>query len=455
MKATTTGNDSLSKRILLDLQGGLRVSEIPTHYPVSLDQAKKLSRFKKMLELAKQNLEEEHYHRLQLLGIKSFPLAPLFKKTDWPGVAEVLSVITDETTRDELQMLINGLTEKRERIHEFKETADLILERLENTDKTLRIKEKELLQMQKEMDNQNKVFKRYPEPYRSFLSEYLGLYEGKLVLAKRLNPNWQRNLRKKGIIVYNEELYVHFLKDFLAFTEDLKSRHQRGLDYRWNSDSDKERIKKGTPWIDVPEDGKYKLPSAFNEQLSVAINKVNQELTEVKEKRVTIETELKTMKKKTVHSYMEMAEVSDFLSMINLKRHKELQDKALKWLFQRGFIAVAELTLPNGKRADIFAYNESQIVIFEVKSSQGDLKTDQKWKDYLPYCHEFYFLTPADLSHSVEEKIKNVNCGHYVEAGGSLKLIKTDDRPVNKVDQESELRFAAGQLLSRKFIYGY
>ena len=454
MKATITGTDTLSKRILLALESGLRVSEVPEHYPVSLDQVKRLSRFKKMLEAAKENLEEEYYERLSLLGIKSLPLSHLFKQSDWGGIAEILSVVTDETTREEIQLLINSLSEKRERIREFKENADLILVQLEDMDKALRIKEKELLQLQKEMDEKVKIFNGYSEPFRSFFSEYLGLYEGELVLVKRLNTNWQGDLRKKEIIVYDEELSVHFLKDFTAFSESLKNRHNRGLEYHWNSDKDLERINKTTPWVNASEDGKYKLPSAFSDQFSDSINRVKHELKEIQEKRLSIEKELKEMKSKTVHSYMELAEVSNFLSMIDLKRHKDLQSKALKWLFQRGFIAVAEFTLPNGKRVDIFAYNESQIVIFEIKVSYGDLMTDSKWTEYLPYCHDFYFLTPSDLASPVVEKIKELNCGQCVETGSSLKIIKQDDRLVNEIDQENELKFAAGQLLSRKFIYG-
>lgn len=455
MKATITGTDPLSIRILLALDDGLRVSEVPEHYPVSLDQVKRLSRFKKMLEATKENVEEEYYDRLALLGIKSLPLSNLMKQSDWGGVVEILSVVTDETTREEIQLLINGLSEKRERIREFKEHADLILVQLEDTDKALRIKEKELLHLQKDMNEKGKIFTRYSEPFRSFFSEYLGLYEGESVLAKRLNTNWQRDLRKKGILVYDEELSVHFVKDFNAFAESLKNRHSRGLEYHWNPDKDLERIHKKTPWVTVSEDGTYKLPSAFSDRFIDSMNIVKHELKEIKEKRLSIAKELKDMKSQTVHSYMELTEVSHVLSTIDLKRHKELQSKALKWLFQRGFIAVAEFTLPNGKRVDIFAYNESQIVIFEIKVSYGDLMTDSKWTEYLPYCHDFYFLTPSDLASPVAEKIKEVNCGQCVETGSSLKIIKHDDRIGNEIEQENELKFAAGQLLSRKFIYGY
>jgi hypothetical protein len=455
IKATITGNDSLSKRILLDIDNGAKVSEIPSLYPISLDQAKKLSQFKKLLDLTKQNLEEEYYNRLQLLGIKSSPLSPLFRQADWGGIIEILSVVTDETTRDELQLLITALKKKRERIFELKEKADLTLSELEDADKSLRAKEKELIQMRKEMNEIMSIFNKYLEPFRSFLAEYLGLYEGELVLAKRLNVNWQQSLWKDGIIVYDEMLYVFFIKNLSDFVESLMSRHKRGLEYRWNPDQDINRITKLTSWSDMPYDGKYKIPAAFSNPIMNSINEVNSELEKIRNKKLVIAQELKKMKNKTVQSYMKMAEVSDYLSTRDIKLHKELQNKALKWLFQRGFISVAEFTLPNGKRADIFAYNESQIVIFEIKVSQGDLATDQKWMEYLPYCHEFYFLTPSDLEMAATQKVKEVNCGQYVETANSIKIIRPDERNVEQVNHDDELKFAAGQLLSRKFIYGY
>ncbi|MGG3803455.1 MmcB family DNA repair protein, partial [Metabacillus fastidiosus] len=115
---------------------------------------------------------------------------------------------------------------------------------------------------------------------------------------------------------------------------------------------------------------------------------------------------------------------------------------------------VADFTLPNGKRADIFAFNESQIVILEVKVSYSDLMTDLKWEEYLPYCHDFYFFTPAELADPVSLKIKEAGCGQCVETEEGLKIVKTDER-INEVTGADELKFEAGQLLSRKFIYGY
>lgn len=440
---------------MLDLDAGLKVSQVPEHYPVSLDQAKRLSRFKKMLFLAKEHLNEDLYNRLEQLGIKSLPLSHLFRQDDWGGIVEILSVVTDETTRDELQLLIDALNEKRERILEFKETVDVSLSQFEKEEKSLRIKEKELLMLRRELEEKLEDFKQYPEPFRSFLGEYLGLYKGKLMLVKRLNVNWQQSLRKQGIIEYDEVHHIYFLKEFNSFIESLKSRHNQGLAYLWDPENDINRMAKSTSWASVPQDGKYKIPSAFSGSFIDSVNKVKQELKDIKEKKVSIEDELIRIKHENAQAYMELAEASGYLSADDLKRHKELQDKALKWLFHRGFISVAEFTLPNGKRADIFAYNESQIVIFEIKVSKSDLMTDQKWPEYLSYCHDFFFLTPVELKDEVIAKTKFSNCGQFIETSNSIRLIRSDERNVGRVNQDDELKFAAAQFLSRKFIYGH
>src|SRR3954467_2199672 len=145
MQATITGVDPLSKRILLDLNKGKKVSEIPDHYPVSIDQAKRLSRFNNMLGLAKENLEEEYYNRLQLLGIKCLPLSPLFRQFDWGGLKEILSVVTDETKRflfvkkkkkkkKKKKIKIVFKKKKKKKIYEFKENADFTFSQLEDAE---------------------------------------------------------------------------------------------------------------------------------------------------------------------------------------------------------------------------------------------------------------------------------------------------------------------------------
>ena len=61
-----------------------------------------------------------------------------------------------------------------------------------------------------------------------------------------------------------------------------------------------------------------------------------------------------------------------------------------------GFAPLVEVSLPNGRRADIMALGpRGQIVIVEVKSGIEDFRSDRKWGDYLPFCDVFYFaVTP-------------------------------------------------------------
>jgi hypothetical protein len=68
----------------------------------------------------------------------------------------------------------------------------------------------------------------------------------------------------------------------------------------------------------------------------------------------------------------------------------------------RGFSSLTELSLIDGRRADIAAVNrEGEVLIVEVKSSSADLRGDRKWRDYAASCDRLYFAisekTPAEL----------------------------------------------------------
>jgi hypothetical protein len=68
----------------------------------------------------------------------------------------------------------------------------------------------------------------------------------------------------------------------------------------------------------------------------------------------------------------------------------------------RGFSSLTELTLTDGRRADIAAISrEGEVIIVEIKSSPEDFRADRKWRDYLACCDRLYFAiserTPAEL----------------------------------------------------------
>jgi len=47
-------------------------------------------------------------------------------------------------------------------------------------------------------------------------------------------------------------------------------------------------------------------------------------------------------------------------------------------------------------------YSPMTTIGYEIKVSRSDFESDQKWIDYLPYCHMFYFVCPAGLIRSTD-----------------------------------------------------
>ena len=63
-----------------------------------------------------------------------------------------------------------------------------------------------------------------------------------------------------------------------------------------------------------------------------------------------------------------------------------------------GFASLPEVSLANGRRADIMALSgRGEIVILEVKSCLNDFRTDRKWPEYAPYCDRFFFAVDCDF----------------------------------------------------------
>ena len=63
-----------------------------------------------------------------------------------------------------------------------------------------------------------------------------------------------------------------------------------------------------------------------------------------------------------------------------------------RFLVSLGYAPLAEVTLPNGRRADLMALGpRGEISIIEVKSGLEDYRVDRKWGEYGPFCDLFYF----------------------------------------------------------------
>lgn len=71
-------------------------------------------------------------------------------------------------------------------------------------------------------------------------------------------------------------------------------------------------------------------------------------------------------------------------------------------LIAHGYSCVTELSLANGRRADVTGLSpRGDIAIVEIKSSIEDFRADHKWTEYWDFCDRLYFAVkpgfPVDI----------------------------------------------------------
>jgi hypothetical protein len=75
---------------------------------------------------------------------------------------------------------------------------------------------------------------------------------------------------------------------------------------------------------------------------------------------------------------------------------------AARLLVALGWAPLAEVPLPNGRRADLMAVSpKGEFAIVEVKSSLPDYRCDLKWGEYAPYCDVFYFAVAPEFPREI------------------------------------------------------
>ena len=90
-------------------------------------------------------------------------------------------------------------------------------------------------------------------------------------------------------------------------------------------------------------------------------------------------------------------------------------------LAQRGFATLAEVSLANGRRADVLGLGRGgELVIVEVKSSVQDFRSDGKWRDYREFCDRFYFAVPAEFPRGLIPE----DCGLIVADGFGAAILR-------------------------------
>jgi hypothetical protein len=67
-------------------------------------------------------------------------------------------------------------------------------------------------------------------------------------------------------------------------------------------------------------------------------------------------------------------------------------------LAERGYASLTEVSLANGRRADVMGLGRAgELVIVEVKSSLQDFRSDAKWPEYREFCDRFYFAVAENF----------------------------------------------------------
>ncbi|MBE9552637.1 MAG: MmcB family DNA repair protein [Proteobacteria bacterium] len=67
-----------------------------------------------------------------------------------------------------------------------------------------------------------------------------------------------------------------------------------------------------------------------------------------------------------------------------------------------GHSCLAELPLGNGRRVDVMALDRGGLLtIVEVKTSLADYRSDNKWREYLPYCDAYYFAVAENFDRAI------------------------------------------------------
>lgn len=111
------------------------------------------------------------------------------------------------------------------------------------------------------------------------------------------------------------------------------------------------------------------------------------------------------------------------------------------------WFALAEVPLPNGRRADMMAIcPKGSLTIVEVKVSRADLLGDGKWLDYLDYCDRYFWAVPHgfDLSLFERESLRPAETGLIVADRYDAAIIREPvDIPMAAARRKAEtLRFA-------------
>lgn len=460
-----TGNDPTSIEVLkkLDMKS-IRLKDIPAEYGLSIDQAKRLSRYGKMVRLANEHLSVGAVANAKALGFKIMVLSNLFKMEDWEGLDDILSACEPTTTRETIKSLIDALASKRRRVEEYKFTTERKLNEIEHKKALLEERSEKLKEIKESIESSIGELSKYDEKTKEFLIEHIGINtadsDDRYVLIKRLDSSFTGRLKKIGALRFDKNTYSLVVRNIDLLVEEYQKRRKKGNYIYWNYKREQERSRGSYyPAPDTPYYKKSNKHSLVEDGLLEKVEAIKQEYQQSENEIKQAERELREVRKENVKSFIEAAEASDAFSARDIKRHAEIQTKVGRWLFSQGYAVAFEVTFPNGRRGDVVGFSEDKkIIMVEVKASVSDFTGDKKWQDYLQYCDEFYFCSDFDLSYwakDVAEALHRKDSGYLVVDGRSTKVERKDRLPHPEIENRDEIIFSIAKSASKKLLYGY
>ncbi|SFX79714.1 Protein of unknown function [Thermoactinomyces sp. DSM 45891] len=457
-----TGKDERSLWAIQRLREGWKPSDLMKQ-GFTESQAKKLSQFRNCLMQLEEYCQPEHVQKWSQLGLNGLFLLSMFREKDWDGLGEILMSIEPNIKRDDLIEYPTLIKEKRDRLREVEKNVKYKVRDLEREREKL---EQTIDSIEKE---RKKIKKLLPELFHEvtnddaldFLMDHLGLRNDRPCLAKRLDYNWQRNLKKKGIIVFKEEVHpedawekirTHYVLDVLAIAEDFQKRKKRGYRTEYNYEYVPQN-----DWVywDIPEEAEYWGIDSLSKLIGQKITQEKKRLKEIEQEMKQAEEGLKSFRKRRPESFSEALNRSNQFASFDMEKHGNLQALGLKWLYNKGYMVTTELTLPDNLRCDVIGVDkEGKICILECKASYQDFKKDEKWQRYLKYCDSYYFVAEKDLLYWMQIDSQCTNVG-LLKAHSKHLEIDRECKPMSKAEQAEDTAFNIGRQLSRRFSFGH
>lgn len=435
------GLDNTSVQIFDQFEKGRALADIATDFEVTVNQVKKLKRLYNGIQKTRLSLNDEAAQQLAILGTKALVLLPLLKDNP-DSFGEVLMAAESDMRREDLEQLGRLAKAKQQRIAEFKQYYESYLIKIEKQQEINTMLETKLAKVRKKLKAQLKGLDDYPPEVQEKLLHYVGPYGDTFALRRRLDSGFRRALATKGIIELID--YVWVINDFEAFADQIAKRLKHGYYIEWDEDREYSR----NPYSTASSED-YAHVRSFTEEFDSIESQQKEHEQQIKKLKLEMkhaEQQLKEARSASLQSFQEANEAANLMSKREILRHREMQNLALKWLYNNGFIAAPEVTLPNMHRADVIGYNADKIIIIEVKASHEDYKRDNKWSEYLAYCDEFYFFT--------DFYIEETQVGQLKEKGRSLVISKEDTMPHTCIDAAA-VQYAVGRALSRKVALGW